>query len=390
MLTGFLIYTVAVFVVSCAICVTVGMRRGTFNSAMRLGFFLVSGILAFVITRLLSPVVGAALVELIGSMAEESELILGNNTVYTLLADVIGGLISPLIFLPLFFSIDKLSFIAYVPLRKKFADREALHNIPNDKVYGALLGVVLSFCITLSCVMPIGGYPYFLSDVSKQLTASSVTAEVIPQDVAQELDNTASHAIVKIDHAISGWLFDGLTTDARSFVAEASDLIAVVDRLTSAKDPEEMLDVLSEVSPQSISLLASVVKDSLSDIIDDSSPFSGIAGLLLDGLQDLPKLQKELGEEGYKKELQVISSLVTAAQGSGSVEAEDILEMVTSSKVVQTVVLENTDAVAAEISKMTDSLSNKEKKELQNEIKNYLENENIPSEVASALEAICR
>ena len=381
-----LVYSLALLVITCAICIYIGIRRGTFNSALRFGFFLVSGILAFIIMRLLSPVLGNALVDALGSMAEEITFLLENPALRDVLKKVLGGIVAPLVFLPLFFVIDKLTFFAYVPLRKKFADREPLHNIPHDKVFGGVLGGVLAFCITLSCVMPIGGYPQFVSQTLNQIGNTTLTKELVPEDVKSSVDEVAGYGIVKADYAVSGWLFNGLTADTRAFVTEAANLITVADRVISAQNPEEALDALQQVPPQTIATFASVIKSSVTDLVSDSdSPFSGLAGLLLDGLQDLPKLQESLSEEEYKRELQLVSTLVTAAQNPKSIKTKELLKTAVSSKIVQNIIVTNSDAVAAEISALASTMSAKEKKEVKQEIQEYFEQNKVSDDVENAV-----
>ncbi len=384
-----LVYTIALFVITTIICVCVGARRGTFNSALRLGFFLVSGILAFIVTRLLAPVLGNALIDAAKDLLEEAQSVLNMPTLRDLLATLIGGLVAPLIFLPIFFIIDKLSFIAYVPLRKKLANHESLHNIPNDKLYGALLGVVLSFCITLSCVMPIGGYPHFISQTLHQISGTSLTQELIPEETLDTIDEITGYSGVKVDYAISGWLFNGLVTDTRSFVKEVNGLIAVVDSITSAKTPADITNALAEIPPQTIATVAGIAKDAVSELAsDDSSPFSGVAGLLLDGLETLPELHKELGDEGYKKELEVISTIVMGVQDPESVNPESLIKTAFSSEIVKDVILTNADAVADELSEQTSSLTSKEKEQIKEDIQQQLNEANVTDEFEQALDII--
>ncbi len=383
----FLVYTLAILVIAGAICAYLGTKRGMFNSALRLGFFLISGILAFIITRLLSPVVGNALVDVLGSnLGEEFIVLLENQALRNMVKKVIGGIVSPIVFLPLFFVIDKLSFFAYVPLRKKLADREQMHNIPHDKVYGAILGVVLSLCITLSCVMPIGGYPKLLAETMDQIGGTALTEELFPQEMIADVNEIANYGIVKTDYAISGWLFNGLSADTRTFVAEAANLIKAADHLVSEQNPADAVEALQQVSPQSIATFAAIFKDSLAQIIDDDdSSVSDIAALFLDGLQALPELEKTLGKEEYNKELERISTLVTALQNKDVSDPQGLLKAALSSKVMQTIIVSGSDLVAEKLSEVTSSLTKKQKRELKAEMQEYLEESEVEKDVVDAL-----
>ena len=117
------IFSAVVLLLSLGFCVWFSYRRGVFNTALRVGCFLVGGLVSFLLVKLLSPVIASSVLPLLTEGLEEEVLkILDLPTLQTLITKLAAGIISPLLFVIVFFLIEKLTFFAYIPLKKKFAD----------------------------------------------------------------------------------------------------------------------------------------------------------------------------------------------------------------------------------------------------------------------------
>ncbi len=381
----FWVFSALVLAVSMGLCIWLGYRRGVFNSALRLGFFVVSGVLAFVIARLLVKPIGSALSDLLVSLIGEDIAVLTSmSSLQELIIKLGGGLLAPLVFMILFFVIDKLTFFAYVPLRKKFADNEKLHTVPHDKLFGAILGGVLALAITVSCVLPVGGYPTLLDETVDRITASSLAGEV-GDEMAESVDEAADLTIVKVDYALSGWLFRGLTSDARSVIATSFSLLDLVDNIQNAEDVQSVSAALQELPDESFELLIEITKDMVTQLVPTDESHEAIIDTLLKALDQLPDMRSKFSSEEYLKELNAITAIASMLSDPSAYTREELIKTVLSSSVLTSVILENREEMAEEFSSNTEGLTKKEKKEIKDSVLKYADELDVDDEIASSL-----
>ncbi|MBR5540698.1 MAG: hypothetical protein IKU56_04890 [Clostridia bacterium] len=387
--TVLLAYSLLVFILSFALCIWLGYRRGVFNSAMRLGFFLFSGILAFVVTKLLVTSIGSAVSALLVSLIGEDIAVLTSmSTLQQVIVKLGGGLLAPVVFMLVFFVIDKLTFIAYIPLKKKLSNTEKLHTVPHDKLFGAILGGVLAFCITLTCVMPVG-YLSFAAETTDQIAASSVRSE-LPDEMTQTMADLANVPAVKVNYALSGWLFRGLTAEARSAVASCFSLLDLVDTFQHAEDMTSISTVLQELPQDSLELLVSVAKDTLAQIVPagENTPYQAVVNTLSQALDKLAQLREELSTEAYAKEIEALATITTIVSDPSSVTGQEVIKTVLTSSLLTEVMVDNRETLAEELSGITSELSKNEKKEIKQAVSEYADACNMDEETVSSVLSI--
>lgn len=381
----FLVYSALVLVVSLGLCIWLGYRRGVFNSAMRLGFFAVSGIVAFIVAKLLVKPIGSALSDLLVSLiGDDLAALTSMSSLQELIVKLGGGLVAPLVFMVLFFIIDKLTFFAYIPLKKKYADNEPLHTVPHDKLFGAILGGVLALAITVSCVLPVGGYPTLLDQTVEQVTASSLAGEM-DEELVESVDAVASCVAVKADYALSGWLFRGLTSDARSVISTSFSLLNLVDGLQNAESVQSMADVLQELPDESFDLLIDVTKDVVAQLVPADESYQTIVNILLKSLDKLPDLRSKLSSAEYSTELRAIADIAAMLSDPSEYTDEEIIKTVLSSSVLTSAILENSDKLTEEFADSTKELTKKEKQEIKDAVGEYADELDVDDEVVSSL-----
>jgi len=381
----FTVYSALVLAVSLGLCIWLGYRRGVFNSAMRLGCFVVSGVLAFLIAKLLVKPIGALLSGLLTSLIGEDLAVLTSmSALREMIVKLGGGLLAPLVFMIVFFVIDKLSFFAYVPLKKKFADNEAMHAVPHDKLFGAILGGVLALAITISCVLPVGGYPTMLNEIDEQIAASSL-AEEIDDEMMESVDAIANTAIVKVDYALSGWLFRGLASDARLVISTSFSLLNLVEGFQNAEDAQSVSAALQELPDESFELLISVTKDVITQLIPADESYQVIVDTLLKALDKIPDLRSTLSSEEYSKELNAITGIASMLSNPSDYTDEEIIKTVLSSSVLTSAILENRGELAEQFASNTEDLTNKEKKAIKDAVQEYADELGVDDEVVSSL-----
>ncbi len=379
------VYSALILAVSLGLCIWLGYRRGVFNGAMRLGFFLVSGIVAFVVAKLLVKPIGGALSDLLVSLIGEDLAVLTSMAaLQELVVKLGGGLLAPLVFMIVFFVIDKLTFFAYVPLKKKFADNEKLHTVPHDKLFGAILGSVLALAITISCVLPAGGYPTFLDETVDRIAASSL-AEDIDDEMVESVDAAVNTAVVKVDYALSGWLFRGLTSDARAVVSTSFSLLDLVDRFRSADNIQSVAAALQDLPDESFELLIAVTKDIVTQIVPDDVPYQAITDTLLKALDQLPDMRSKLSSDEYSEELDAIASIATMVSDPSAYTQEEIIKTTLSSSVLTEVILDNSEELKEDFSSVTSELTKKEKNEIKDAVREHADELDIDDEVVSSL-----
>ncbi len=371
------VYSLLVFVISAALCIWLGTRRGVFNSALRLGCFLISGLIAFVIAKLLVNPIGNALSALI-------ELPLAWASVQQLVVELLGGLAAPLVFMVLFFVIDKLSLFAYIPLKKKFADNEALHTVPHDKLFGALLGFVLAFCITLTCVMPVG-YLCLANDTLAAVSASSLS-ESLPTDLAEPLDKVANAPVIKADYAVSGWLLRGTASDACGVVDTLTSLFGVLDALGNAEDASAVEAALQSLPAKTVSMVLSVAQDALAELLPEEA--APLADALSAVLSDIPKKLEGLSEEAYNRELKAIASVTAMLTNPDSAKGMDVLKTVLSSALLRESIVDNSEELKEALSDVTADMTKQEKKEIKTSVNEFADEYNLSRDEVTAILSI--
>lgn len=373
------VFSVLVFAASAALCMWLGYRRGLFNSALRLVLFLLAGGIAFIVARCLVPTMG-------GTLLRSISLPDGMPSLNTLLKAVCGSLLAPLAFLVLFFVIDKLFLAIYLPLKKAFKDKEALHTtIPYDRVWGAVLGGVLALCITLSCVMPVSGYPFFLTDTTEEIASLETTEEILPEDLVSVVHEVTDNIVIKADYALSGWLFRALSSDAYDALASASNLLGVVKTLENSEDITAVSGALQQLPSESLDLLVAVAKDLIAPYIDNTGSTAKAAECFMLMLNKLPAMQKSLTPEEYAAEWDGVLALVQLVKTPPQKLSEDILGTVLSSRLVAQTVVENSETLAEAFASTVTKLSKGEKSELKSVIDSYAAKTETNAEVIAAL-----
>lgn len=373
--TVLLVYSLLVFLASGALCIWLGYRRGVFNSAMRLGFFLLSGIVAFVISRLLVNPIGNALTDLFTPLfGKEAAALMKIASVQQLLVNLVGGLVAPIVFMLLFFVLNKLAFFAYLPLKKRFADNEKLHTVPHDKLFGGILGFVLAFCTTLACIMPVG-YVTLVAQTVNDITATSFGDE-LPREFTESVSELADASVVKVDYALSGWLLRGLSAEARSTAADITSLLDAADTLQKAENVKSITKALKSLPPESVELLLDVTKQSLEELLpNELLPYTDILSGMLD---DVPNELKKLSTAKYNKEMETLASLTMVLNNPDAVEDADLLKATLSSTIVRELMVENSRALSDLFADTTADLTKKEKQEFKTVINNCAVELDIP------------
>lgn len=383
------VFSLLVFFAAMGLCIWLGLRRGWFNSAMRLSFFLLAGVVSFFLAKAIASALGTVLVPALTDMLEEASVLSRLSAVTGFLVRFAGGLLAPLLFVMLFFVIDKLTLIAYIPLKKKFADRESLHAVPHDNVYGAVLGAVLALCITITCVMPVSGYVGYASDTAKKMENTSLS-DVLPASAKQDLEKTMAGPVMKADVALSGWLFQSLAADLNATTESAVLLLRAVDsfaELASSSPSEALASILS--SPETVAVLADLLKDAITTIVPDGNPvLTRLAGCLKNGINALSAASGSLPKAEFQQEVQVLSDLVNILQQPESVTPSEAVETVLKSRFLTEAVASESQSLLNELHGETIELSNAEKKNMKAVVKRYKASGNTNENVSALLEKL--
>lgn len=379
------VFSVVVFLLSLVFCVWLGYRRGWFNTAVRIGCFILGGILSFVAAKLLAPVIATSLLPLITESLGEAAEFMNMPTLQNLLTKVVVGIISPLLFVLVFFLVEKLTFFIYFPLKKKFSDNEKLHNQPHDKLYGALLGVVLAIAITITWLMPISGYTYFVSTAVATFSQSDLLE--LSDETAELVEDFSVSPIAKIDRVFTGWLFRSLSTDLTSVTNTAVTFANVTESLTNdisnGKFPFDMLkEILSSKETSAIAI--SLLRDFLPTVVpSENAVASKLVGCVTTGLDNLLKAQQSLSDKEYQQEIESLTQIFSLTQEPSEASAVAVIETVLNSKFVSEAIAEQGDAIVQELNGETIKISKKEKKELQNMLEQYTGSEKVKDTVES-------
>lgn len=374
------VFSILILVIPMGLCVWLGYKRGWFNSALRLGCSIVAALLAFLVARLIAPALGAVLVsEVLGSAFPEE--IISMLTQAGLLNRIVGGLTAPLTFCFLYLIVDKLMLFVYFPLKKKFKENEALHNAPHDRLYGALLGGVLALTITLTCLMPLGGYLGFTNQVIDSLSTISNSEEVLDE----ETEVIFSSTVVKVDYAVSGWLFRGLAADTCSTVNDALSILEVVTALEDTENPDRLADTLQNLPAKTVAKFSSIAKTALKDAIPEDQK---ILNSLVDGYLDALSNVTSLSKEEYSREMSALTTLISAIQDPDSATPETAVKAALSSTILNSVIVENEKELKAELSEATKSMSKAEKQEMATAIDDFAKEADVDTKTIDVYKSI--
>ncbi len=369
------IFSAVVLLLSLGFCVWFSYRRGVFNTALRFGCFLVGGLISFLLVKLLSPVIASSVLPLLTEGLEEEVLkILDLPTLQTLITKLAAGIISPLLFVVVFFLVEKLTFFAYIPLKKKFAENEKLHGIPHDKLYGALLGVALAIITTITWIMPISGYTYFVGDTVA--TLGDVEFIDLPEETAQLADEFATSPIAKIDHAMTGWLFRSLSTDLHKVTDVVATFAELADSVNNDLSEGTLpIDKITEViasSKETATITIGLIRDILPTVVPTENPVvSQIVSSISNGLDKLLAAQKSMSDEEYQKEVAALTDLLSVLQEPDDASVITVAETVLKSKYISAAIAEQSDTILQELNGETIELSKSEKKQVEDLLDKY-------------------
>lgn len=368
------IFSAVVLLLSLVFCIWFSYRRGVFNTALRFGCFLLGGIVSFALVKLLSPVMAASVLPLLTeSFGEEVLQLLNLPTLQTLLVKLAAGLVSPLLFVIVFFLVEKLTYFIYIPLKKKFANHEKLHGMPHDKLYGALLGIALAIVTTITWVMPISGYTYFAG--STIAAVDGVELIELPEETTQLADDFAASPIAKVDHTLTGWLFQSLSTDLHKAADTVTSLAEVADSISSDLSNgtipvDKITDILS--SKETFSVTVGLIRDILPTVVPTEDPIvSQLVTTVTTGLDDLLAAQKSMSDEEYQREVAALTDMLTMLQEPDNTTLMPIVESILKSQYISEAVAENSDMILQELNGETIELSKAEKKQLENLLNKY-------------------
>ncbi len=371
------VFSAVILLLSLLFCIWFSYRRGVFNTALRFGCFLLGGLLSFFLVKLLSPVIASSVLPLVTEgIGEEINQILSLPTLQTLIIRLAAGLVSPLLFVIVFFLVEKLTFFIYIPLKKKFANHEKLHSMPHDKLYGALLGIVLAIATTIAWVMPISGYTYFAG--STIASVGNIELVELPDETAQLADEFASSPIAKIDHVFTGWLFQSLSSDLSKAADTVATLAEAANSFTTDLSKGEIpLDTITEVlaSKETATFTIGLIRDLLPTFVPTENALaSNLVGAVTKGLDDLLAAHKKLSDEDFQKEMQSLTEMATLLQNPDKATMVTVVESVLKSKYISGAIVEQSDAILQELKGETIELSKTEEKQLESLLEQYTEN----------------
>ncbi len=363
------IFSAVVLLLSLGFCVWFSYRRGVFNTALRFGCFLLGGLISFGLVKLLSPVIVSAVLPLLTeSLGEEVLQVLNLPTLQTLLTKLVAGIVSPLLFVIIFFLVEKLTFFIYIPLKKKFADHEKLHGMPHDKLYGALLGIALAMITTITWLMPVSGYTYFVGSTVASL--GEVEFVELPEETVQLADEFSATPIAKIDHVLTGWLFQSLSTDLHKTVDVIASFAELADSVSKDVSNgtipiDKITDVISS-SKETATITIGLIRDILPTVVPTDDPVvSKLVSSITDGLDKLLAAQKSMSEEEYQKEIAALADLLSMLQEPDDATVITIAETILKSEYISAAIAEQSDAILQELNGETIELSKAEKKQLE-------------------------
>ena len=272
---------------------------------------------------------------------------------------LIAGLLAPLIFCFLYLIIDKFMLFAYFPLKNQFKQYEVLHDVPHNRLFGAVLGGVLALTITITCVMPIGGYIAFADDSFTAFSPTSAGKE-LPEELTSTVEDLADSPIVTIDYGATGWLFRGLAADGINVVDDCVSMLSVVDKFNNGDSAESLEEAMENMPPSALATLASIGSGTISEILpEEQSAFRDLFTEYFEILSDADEMTKDQ----YEREIKALSVLLVATKDTEVASFETILYSAMSSDAFSTAVANNQEALKQEMSQLT--MSKAEKKKLE-------------------------
>jgi len=173
--------------------VLIGYRRGLGKSTVRLCYLAIIAVVSFFVGRAVAFSVSGKVVSLVlGAMPDEALVLLERSPeMESLVAGMIGGLVSPIIFAVLFGLLQLLSLIFFKTISTKLVslvtkDSEA----PAwGKWAGAGVGLVSGYLIAMALLMPFTTALYMVSGISDETI--TIFADAANIELAQETNEDA-------------------------------------------------------------------------------------------------------------------------------------------------------------------------------------------------------
>ena len=239
-----------------AIGFLLGLWRGLFKSALRVVTLIISIVISFVlINTVFSSVIEMVGKEITKSIAGGSEMadLMASGTVAELIEAFVFAIAAPIVFMVLYFIINKLMLIIY-GIAKLFIRplvRLEKAKIPFRRLLGGAVGMVGAM-ISLSVLMtPIGGYATLVDNVFTTIEqAEEGTYPEELKDGVKEIkpytDEIVGSVGVKVPYMLGGQLmFNSLTsfkveaageTVSTSLGEEAEGILALIPRATALSE----------------------------------------------------------------------------------------------------------------------------------------------------------
>ncbi len=383
------IIVAAISIGSIAWDIFMGIKRGAFNSALRFGFFLVSGIISYILALVLDNAISKTLISIVVPLIPEPYN--GMTSAITMVEYIITGFLMPICFVLIYFVIDKLMLIPYKIVKSKLKNNEKLHNIKKDKLIGGIVGGVMGLIISLLCFMPLGGYSTYLDDTYATIKDTSLV-EVIPDEIHDLVHKLKDSPILKINGKLTGGFFHTLTNKLDVATESASVLVHTYEAVlntggssgsggsgSNGTTPENKNDAIKNLqnsiknlTHESAQLTADIIKDAVGTMIQDAhedAPIEIVGNVLSDTILTLDKAKDNISEEEFHKEVETITHLIEVATTQENVDAAETVQTVLESKVISDAVSQNKEQI---IEKYDNEFSNTSET-TKTEIKNMIE-----------------
>lgn len=385
------IIAAAFSVVVTVICVLVGIKRGIINSALRLVFFMLAGVISFFLAKYVAGIIATELYQMILPMLD---LGIELPSLEDLTQKALSGLLSPLCFIILFFVIDKLTFIAYKPLKSHFSKKGLSIKGVINRVFGGVLGVVLAAAIIAVCLMPVCGYANFAGETLDDICSTSM-GEEIPDDIAGTVAQINDLPGMQLTRDLSGWLFHALSEDAVSARDSAMIVIKAADSLfgnlggsnedNNTESPLPGTDIFEDLTVESAELVSGLLSDAVQSMIPDAEPIADIVSIITENvLVGLATSKENMTADEYSAEVAAVQTIITQVTENNITSTTDLLETVLTSSTLTNAVAATAEEIPAE---MVDSL--KVDASEQQEIADMLQEANTNGNVsADALNSI--
>lgn len=380
------IVTLVFGVLAIGLCVLFGIKRGTFNSGMRIAVLLISAVIAFFVANWIDHILSDVAMGIITSTVAHE--IINMPSALTLIEYIVRGIMMPLLYLPIFFIIDKILLIPYFIVKSKLKNNEKLHGFKFDKLFGGIIGGVVGAIIALIGIMPFSGYELYLAHTHDLFRDTSLE-EVIPEEFGELVDGLADAPALKANGFLTNWFFHSLTdkldvaTESISVLVHTYEAVLAPEVDDPAITPEQKeekakqkIDSLKEslhgLTHESAELTAGIIKDAVGTMIQDAheeAPIDLVGKVLADVVIGLDDVKEAITEEEFDNEVESISHLVELATKQENVNAVESVKTVLESKVVSDAVAGNKEEI---IEKYDNEFSNASE-ETKTEIKNMIE-----------------